>query len=119
MKAMTSFFKYIAYFLVLAVLSNGLFAAQMTAVMQSDVSTMSGADSSDLPCHGDVGESVDKASKPDCCNGDCSGCVISSQYSAPGSTLLSSTDTFSINVVIDNHQLPQHNSSLYRPPILI
>ncbi|MGK0442568.1 MAG: hypothetical protein ACJA0N_002380 [Pseudohongiellaceae bacterium] len=116
---MNSILKYMTYFLLLAVLSNGLFAAQMTAVMQGNVTSMMDAASSDLPCHGDEGESANAVSEPDCCNGDCSGCFISSHYMVSSSTVLSPTKALSISVVIDNHQLPQHNSSLYRPPIMV
>ena len=116
---MKSLFKTIAYFLVLAVLSNSLFAAHMTAVMQGDVISMFDVSNSDLPCHADKAGSVNKASQPDCCNGDCSGCFIGSHYAVSSSAVLSATKTFSISVVIDNHQLSQHNSSLYRPPIMI
>ena len=123
-RTMSSYRKYIAVFLTLAVLANGVFASQMNVLMIDGVGfkTSSSIDSS-APCHDK--NSIDQTSIPsdlngnDCCDGDCNGCYLGSTIPTKTSTVLSITHQTSVNVAIDNTQLPAHASNLYRPPILI
>jgi hypothetical protein len=121
---MKRFNKYIAVFLTLAVLANGVFASQMNVLMidKAGFETSSSIDSS-APCH--EKDSIDQTSTPsgingnDCCDGDCNGCYLGSTITAKNSALMPIIHQASINMDIDNSQLSAHSSNLYRPPILI
>lgn len=106
------------YLLALVVLSNGVFAAQMTALMQAEIPVNTSQEASYSPCHGDEPPS-DATPEMGCCEGDCSDCMIISYYSEPGIALLATNKTQGVLSIMGNHLLPQHNTSLYRPPILI
>lgn len=121
---MRAYNKYIAVFLTLAVLANGVFASEMNVLMidRAAFDATYSLDNS-TPCH--EKDSIDKASTPsdvngnDCCDGDCNGCYLVSTITAKNSALMPTIHQSLINMAIDNTQLPAHASNLYRPPILI
>lgn len=115
---MKSLSRYIALFLTLVVLSNGLFAAQMTLSMIEDAS-QSAVSEEKLPCHGDKSEILTDTAEMDCCQGDCGDCVSSTSLNQP--FLLAQSDVHQLSGSWDlaDHILLAHQSNLYRPPILI
>ena len=121
---MRRFNKYIAIFLTLAVLANGVFASQMNVLMIDNTSleAPSSLDNS-APCH--EKNSTNKSSitsdinGSNCCDGDCNDCYLGSTITARNSALVPIIHQTLINIAIDNTQLPAHVSNLYRPPILI
>jgi hypothetical protein len=113
--------KHLVIFLLLAMLSNGLFAAQMTASMINKVPAQIAADQVSLPCHSAVGLSIadGKTDGMSCCDGDCSSCILSVHL----------TEMVSISPIKYHHQrliqplrdylLSAHRSNLFKPPIFI
>jgi hypothetical protein len=121
---MKFFNKYIAVFLTLAVLANGVFSAQMTVSMiDQTVTEIAPSSSNSLPCHGEQTNSPSAAlsmsENSECCDGDCSNCILSFNISAKRTSSLSDNHQAIINITIDNHKLSAHSSNLFRPPILI
>jgi len=115
MKSMTHFSKSIALFLTLVVLSNGLFAAQMSVTMIDDATKIQSLQDEQSPCHGEQSTHADEAN--DCCQGDCSGCLLSTSVSALLSVDLPTLPPADKLSPISNYLLPAHTSNLYRPPI--
>ena len=112
--------KHIIYLITLAVLSNGVFAAQMSLKMMDMDSSKSVAMKSEPSCHGDDVFSEDLINEQEsCCYGDCMGCVTGSQYLHPTSMFIVSLYSLAVTTTPSNHLLPQHSSNLFRPPILI
>ena len=114
---MKQFSKQIALFLTLVVLSNGLFAAQMTVTMIEDATKIESSMDEQPPCHDDKTANAEETM--DCCQGDCTGCVLSTSVSNSLAVDLPNLPQAEKLVVISNHLLPAHTSNLYRPPILI
>jgi hypothetical protein len=114
---MKQFSKQIALFLTLVVLSNGLFAAQMTITMIEDVTKVVSSMEEQFPCHGDKTENTEE--NMDCCQGDCTGCVLSTSVFDSLTVDFSNIPHAEKLTIISNHLLPAHTSNLYRPPILI
>ena len=116
MRNMKQFSKHIALFLTLVVLSNGLFAAQMTVTMIDDATKIESLEDQ-LPCHG---EDADNAKETmDCCQGDCTSCVLSTSVTNSSAAGLPKLPQAEKLIYISNHLLPAHSSNLYRPPIQI
>ncbi len=109
--------KHIALFLALVVLSNGLLAAQMTVIM---IDTSIPAENTEIhePCHGDAREPVNNDTL-DCCEGDCSSCLLTSSVSEVYALSITDNPQASLAILTANHLLPAHRANLYRPPILI
>jgi hypothetical protein len=115
-KLMKQFSKHIALFLTLVVLSNGLFAAQMTVSMIEDATKIESLEGQ-LPCHGEDADNTAEAM--DCCKGDCTGCVLSTTVTSSSAAGLPKPLQAEKLAYISNHLLPAHSSNLYRPPIQI
>ena len=102
---------------MLVVLSNGLFAAQMTVTMIEDATKAVASSEDKTPCHGDKAVASEKVME--CCQGDCTGCVLSTSLSHSESAVLPNPPKSEKLIGISNHLLTAHTSNLYRPPILI
>lgn len=108
--------KLTAIFLALVIMSNGVLAAQMTASM-ADMATQVNSLGEKSPCHSD--KSTSSVEAMECCQGDCTGCVLSTNL--PDVSIID-LPHLSVNEKpehISNFLLPAHSASLYRPPILI
>jgi len=116
---MKQFSKHIALFLALVVLSNGLFAAQMTASMIES----SAQEQTEIqkPCHGDSVESENLVANEamDCCEGDCSSCVLTSSVSAITALNIKDEPQSPLTIQMTSNLLAAHTANLYRPPITI
>jgi hypothetical protein len=108
--------KLTAVFLALVIMSNGVLAAQMTASMV-DISTQVKSVGEKPPCHSDKSASDEEAME--CCQGDCTGCVLSTNLPYLLIVDLPNLSVADKTVHMSNFLLPAHSASLYRPPILI
>ncbi len=97
-------------------MSNGLFAAQMTTTMTDHPIQSASEHETELepPCHGDMLE-TDNTEMSECCEGDCSDCMLSLSLIQPAPATLNSIHQ-AITLAINNHLLPAHSSNLDRPP---
>lgn len=103
--------KHIALFLTLFILSNGVFAAQMTVSMVEDAIKIEAVEDQ-LPCHNENAEPT-----MDCCQGDCGSCVLSSSVSVSIIVDSPKPPLDEILVYINKHLPSAHSSNLYKPPI--
>jgi hypothetical protein len=121
---MKRFNKYIAVFLTLAVLANGVFASQMNVLMiDNTVFDTSSSDESSPPCH-QQNSTVQtlipaEINANNCCDGDCNDCFLGSTITTQESSLTPSVYQALPSIAVVNIQLSAHSSNLYRPPILI
>lgn len=110
--------KHIISLIILAMLSNGVFAAQMCSRMMDMDSSESVVVVTEPSCHG--GDIIsEEPSNEHCCNGDCMGCVIGSQFLQSTHLFIVPMYSPAVTATPSNHLLPQHSSNLFRPPILI
>jgi hypothetical protein len=116
--------KYIAVFLALAVLANGVFASQMSVSMVNEtIINIASSSTSTLPCHGEESANpntgLSTSADSGCCDGDCNNCLLGFNITVKYPSSLVDIYQSVILVAIDNHKLSAHSSTLLRPPILI
>ena len=116
--------KYIAVFLALAVLANGVFASQMSVSMVNDIiDNIASSPTSSTPCHGEESANpntgLSTSADSGCCDGDCNNCLLGFNITVKYPSSLVDVYPSVIFVAIDNHKLSAHSSNLLRPPILI